>query len=107
MILFDGVDTTRLPRPGESNGKEYHFVTREQFLDLVNEGGFIEHAEFSKNLYGTSVKAVRDVADLGRRCILDIDAQVLLQLTFLLLSSSLPCKKRYLLLALMTSTTFL
>jgi hypothetical protein len=69
-------DTTRGPRPGEINGKEYHFVTREQFLALVDAGGFIEHAVFSKNLYGTSVKAVKDVATLGKRCILDIDAQV-------------------------------
>lgn len=68
-------DTTRKPRPGETNGKEYHFTDRERFLELVDQGAFIEHAEFSNNLYGTTVKAVGDVAELGRRCILDIDAQ--------------------------------
>lgn len=70
------LDTTRSPRPGETNGKEYHFVTREQFVSLVDQGGFIENAQFSGNLYGTSVKAVQDVGEQGRRCILDIDAQV-------------------------------
>jgi len=67
--------TTRLPRPGETDGKEYYFVTREQFLALVDQGAFIEHAQFSSNLYGTTVKAVGDVSKQGRRCILDIDAQ--------------------------------
>ncbi|KAF8320743.1 guanylate kinase [Clavulina sp. PMI_390] len=67
--------TTRSPRPGETDGKEYHFVTREQFLQLIDEGAFIENAQFSGNMYGTSVKAVQDVGKLGRRCILDIDAQ--------------------------------
>jgi len=70
------LDTTRLPRPGETDGKEYYFVTREQFLALVDQGAFIEHAQFSGNFYGTSAKAVGDVAKQGRRCILDIDAQV-------------------------------
>ena len=70
-------DTTRAPRPGEENGVAYHFTTREAFLDLVKADGFIEHAEFSGNMYGTSAKAVRDVASSGggKRCILDIDTQ--------------------------------
>ncbi|CAG8601709.1 3832_t:CDS:2 [Ambispora gerdemannii] len=65
--------TTRKPRPGEEDGKSYHFVTRDQFGQLINENAFIEHAEFSGNLYGTSVKAVRDVEDSGKICILDIE----------------------------------
>jgi guanylate kinase len=69
-------DTTRPPRIGETDGKEYHFVTRRMFKDLLQDGGFIEHAEFSGNFYGTSKQAVRDVAQTNRRCILDIDAQV-------------------------------
>ncbi|KAF8331071.1 P-loop containing nucleoside triphosphate hydrolase protein [Cantharellus anzutake] len=72
---FSVSHTTRSPRAGETNGKEYHFTTREQFLSLVDQGAFIEHAQFSGNLYGTTVKAVQDVAERGRRCILDIDAQ--------------------------------
>lgn len=68
-------DTTRQPRPGEENGSAYHFVTRERFQDLIKQNAFIEHAEFSKNLYGTSAQAVKDVATQGKRCILDIDSQ--------------------------------
>ena len=69
-------DTTRSPRVGEANGREYHFVSRDEFLKLVDAGAFIENAQFSGNLYGTSVQAVKEVANQGRRCILDIDAQV-------------------------------
>ncbi|KAF9005906.1 P-loop containing nucleoside triphosphate hydrolase protein [Cyathus striatus] len=72
---FSVSHTTRSPRPGELDGKQYHFVSRQQFLDLVQEGAFIEHAEFSGNFYGTSRQAVCTVQDQGRRCILDIEAQ--------------------------------
>jgi guanylate kinase len=72
---FSVSHTTRSPRPGELDGKQYHFVSREQFLDLVKDRAFIEHAEFSGNLYGTSRQAVSAVQEQGRRCILDIEAQ--------------------------------
>lgn len=68
--------TTRSPRPGEVDGKDYHFVTRDAFLDGVSRGEFIEHAEFGGNLYGTTIAGVKAVASqAGRRCILDIDMQ--------------------------------
>ncbi|MCJ1390111.1 hypothetical protein MMC18_009094 [Xylographa bjoerkii] len=67
--------TTRAPRPGETNGVEYHFTTRQQFMELMDEGGFIEHAQFGGNYYGTSVKAVKDIAEKGRICILDIEME--------------------------------
>lgn len=69
-------DTTRAPRSGERDGIEYNFTTTESFLKLVDEGGFIEHAQFGGNHYGTSVKAVRDVAEEGRICVLDIEMEV-------------------------------
>lgn len=69
-------DTTRAPRPGEEDGKQYYFVTRDKFKQLLEEGAFIEHAEFSGNFYGTSFMTVRKVSSAGRRCILDIEAQV-------------------------------
>ncbi|THH11671.1 hypothetical protein EW145_g520 [Phellinidium pouzarii] len=69
------VDTTRQPRAGEVDGKAYHFVSKDAFLELRNEGGFIETAEFASNFYGTSKQAVKNVQDEGRRCILDIEAQ--------------------------------
>ncbi|KAG6861346.1 hypothetical protein C0995_001325 [Termitomyces sp. Mi166 len=72
---FSVSHTTRSPRPGEVDGKQYHFVTAQRFRELLPQGAFIEHAEFSGNFYGTSFQAVRSVQELGRRCILDIDAQ--------------------------------
>ncbi|KLO12694.1 guanylate kinase [Schizopora paradoxa] len=72
---FSVSHTTRSPRPGEVDGKDYHFVSRDDFLDLLKSDGFIEHAEFSRNLYGTSRRAVEKVHAEGRRCILDIEAQ--------------------------------
>ncbi|KAM6496922.1 guanylate kinase [Amanita muscaria] len=72
---FSVSHTTRDPRPGEIDGNHYHFVTRQKFLDLVQEGAFIEHAQFSGNHYGTSFEAVRLIQQQGKRCILDIEAQ--------------------------------
>ena len=69
-------DTTRKPRAGEQDGREYNFTTQEAFLALVDEGGFIEHAKFGGNYYGTSVKAVKDVAEKRRICVLDIELEV-------------------------------
>lgn len=74
---FSVSHTTRAPRPGEEHGIAYIFTTKEDFLKLVDEGGFIEHAQFGSNLYGTSVEAVRKVRDEGGRCcILDIEMEV-------------------------------
>jgi len=72
---FSVSHTTRAPRPGETHGKQYFFVSRGAFEELIENGAFIEHAEFSGNLYGTSFETVRHVERDGRRCILDIEAQ--------------------------------
>jgi len=72
---FSVSHTTRSPRPGEQEGKDYYFVTRDAFTSLLHQGGFIEHAEFSDNLYGTSFMAVERVQAEGRRCLLDIESQ--------------------------------
>ncbi|KAF8159726.1 guanylate kinase/L-type calcium channel beta subunit [Crassisporium funariophilum] len=72
---FSVSHTTRNPRPGEVDGKQYHFVPFQRFRELIQQGAFIEHAEFSGNLYGTSFETVRHVEQQGRRCILDIEAQ--------------------------------
>lgn len=71
--------TTRQPRAGEQHGREYHFVTPEDFEDLVQKRGFVEHAQFGGNRYGTSIQAIRDIAEKGRVCILDIEMEVRLQ----------------------------
>ncbi|GAB7361565.1 hypothetical protein MBLNU230_g1617t1 [Neophaeotheca triangularis] len=72
---FSVSHTTRAPRPGEEDGVAYNFTTKEAFNKLVDEGGFIEHAQFGSNFYGTSIKAVKDVAEKGRVCILDIEME--------------------------------
>ncbi|KAA8652250.1 hypothetical protein EYZ11_002319 [Aspergillus tanneri] len=72
---FSVSHTTRAPRLGEEHGREYNFTTKEDFLDLVSQNGFIEHAQFGGNHYGTSVQAVKDIAQKGRICILDIEME--------------------------------
>ncbi|KAL4868194.1 hypothetical protein BDV12DRAFT_107106 [Aspergillus spectabilis] len=72
---FSVSHTTRAPRPGEQHAREYYFTTKEDFLDLVSKNGFIEHAQFGGNHYGTSVQAVKDIAAKERICILDIEME--------------------------------
>ncbi|KAI1961018.1 guanylate kinase [Ophidiomyces ophidiicola] len=72
---FSVSHTTRSPRGGEQDGREYYFTNKDSFLQLVDEKGFIEHAQFGGNYYGTSIKAVKDIGDLGRVCILDIEME--------------------------------
>jgi guanylate kinase len=59
-------DTTRRPRTGELNGVAYHFVDREAFLDLVNQGGFIEYTESYGNLSEVLQRHPWLHTDLGR-----------------------------------------
>ena len=72
---FSVSHTTRNPRPGEANGVDYHFVSKETFEKLIEDGAFLEHATFSGNMYGTSRAAVDSVRESGKICILDIDVQ--------------------------------
>ena len=67
--------TTRPPRPGEVDGVDYHFVSREQFERMVRAGEFLEHAEVFGNHYGTSRQAVERELAAGRDVILEIDWQ--------------------------------
>uniref|UniRef100_A0A915JDX8 guanylate kinase n=1 Tax=Romanomermis culicivorax TaxID=13658 RepID=A0A915JDX8_ROMCU len=67
--------TTRKPRPGEVNGKDYYFVDRDTMLKSIENNEFLEYAEFGGNLYGTSKKAVQDIQSFGKICILDVELQ--------------------------------
>eukprot|EP00054_Salpingoeca_dolichothecata_P014554 m.82492 g.82492 ORF g.82492 m.82492 type:complete len:209 (+) comp21051_c0_seq1:3-629(+) len=67
--------TTREPRVGEKDGRDYHFTTKEKMLAEIAKGNFIESAEFSGNLYGTSRQSVQDVLDQKKICLLDIEKQ--------------------------------
>jgi len=72
---FSVSHTTRAPRTGETDGKQYHFTTVEEMKKMIGEGKFVEHANVHKNMYGTSKEAVEKVIRDGRICILDIDVQ--------------------------------
>lgn len=67
--------TTRPPRPGEINGTDYHFVSREQFLQMAQHGDFLESAEVYGNLYGTSQTWISHEIEKGRDILLEIDWQ--------------------------------
>lgn len=67
--------TTRAPRPGEENGKNYHFVDPSAFKGLVEQGVFFEYAEVFGNFYGTSQLAVEERLAAGVDVILEIDWQ--------------------------------
>jgi guanylate kinase len=67
--------TTRQPRPGEVDGVNYHFVSRDAFEKLIREGAFIEHATYDGNLYGTPLAPLDRVRDAGHDIVLKIDVQ--------------------------------
>lgn len=67
--------TTRSPRPGEVDGKEYFFVTKEEFEANIAKGGFLEYATVFDNYYGTPKEMVINRLERGRNVILDIDVQ--------------------------------
>ena len=67
--------TTRDPRSGEQHGKDYHFVSREDFLAMASRGEFLESAEVYGNLYGTSQIWISQEVAKGRDVLLEIDWQ--------------------------------
>ena len=67
--------TTRPPRPGEIDGVDYHFLTREDFERKIATGKFLEHAQVHGNYYGTLKRAVLDVLHMGGDVLIDIDTQ--------------------------------
>ena len=67
--------TTRAPREGEIDGREYFFVTKESFEEDIKAGNFLEYAQVHGNYYGTSLKPVRDALREGKLVIFDIDVQ--------------------------------
>jgi guanylate kinase len=74
-VSFSVSCTTRKPRAGEQDGKDYHFIGREEFERLVAAGEFIEHANVFGNLYGTRRSVVDAALAEGRDLILEIDWQ--------------------------------
>lgn len=67
--------TTRAPRPGETDGRDYHFVQRDRFQYMLAEGEFLEHAEVYGNFYGTSKGSIAQDLHAGHDVLLEIDWQ--------------------------------
>lgn len=74
-LAFSVSHTTREPRRGEVDGTDYHFVDRAAFERMIAEGRFLEHAEYNRNLYGTSWGEVRPRLERGEDVILEIEVQ--------------------------------
>ena len=67
--------TTRNPRPGEVDGVNYHFLTKEKFENLIETDGMLEYASYCDNYYGTPKKPVEDMLNEGKHVILEIEVQ--------------------------------
>jgi guanylate kinase len=67
--------TTRSPRPGEEEGRDYYFLSTDEFQRRLGEGAFAESAAVHGNLYGTLVSEISRVLDSGRHVVLDVDIQ--------------------------------
>ena len=74
-LVFSVSATTRAPRPGEIDGVHYHFVSNEQYDQLVAEGAFVEYATVHGNRYGTLRSEVYQRLERGENVVLDIDVQ--------------------------------
>ena len=74
-FLFSVSATTRKSRPGEVNGREYHFLTVDEFRERINDGQFLEHAKVFGNLYGTPLEPVMESISNGKNLIFDVDWQ--------------------------------
>lgn len=71
--------TTRTPRSGEVHGKNYFFITKEEFKDCIEKDKFLEWAEFAGNFYGTKKKFINQCLEEGKDVILEIETQGALQ----------------------------
>jgi len=75
QLYYSVSATTRSPRPGEINGKNYYFIDRNKFEQLVAQGEFIEWAEFAGNYYGTPREAVLNKIHSGKLVVLEIELE--------------------------------
>ena len=71
--------TTRQPRPGEVNGKDYYFVSKEEFEQHIREGQMLEYAKYVDNYYGTPLKYINDTLDEGKDVFLEIEVNGAMQ----------------------------
>ena len=74
-ICFSVSVTTRNPRPGEVDGKDYFFISEQQFLEMIDRDELLEHAVYVGNRYGTPKGYVQQMLDEGKNVVLDIEVQ--------------------------------
>lgn len=74
-VYFSVSCTTRAPRPGEVDGVNYYFISREEFQARIDRGEFLEYAEYVGNYYGTSMTVIREKLEKGVDVLLDIEVQ--------------------------------
>ncbi|KAI1813032.1 guanylate kinase [Poronia punctata] len=74
-FAFSVSHTTRAPRPGEAHGVDYHYVTTAEFEKLIEADGFVEHAKFGSNRYGTSKATIQEQSAKGKVVVLDIEME--------------------------------
>jgi guanylate kinase len=76
-VLRSDADTSRSRKEGEVDGQDYHFITRAQFEADILSRKFVEHGEYEKAYYGTSLDAIRSVVNSGKICVLNLHPQSL------------------------------
>ncbi|MGN1304151.1 MAG: guanylate kinase [Oscillospiraceae bacterium] len=74
-IYYSVSATTRAPRPGEVDGVNYHFLSKDEFEKLIENNGVLEYASYCGNYYGTPKKPVEDMLAEGKNVILEIEVQ--------------------------------
>lgn len=77
MFLSLLLDTSRARKDTEVDGQDYHFITRAQFEADILSRKFVEHGEYEKAYYGTSLDAIRSVVNSGKICVLNLHPQSL------------------------------
>ena len=74
-LFFSVSFTTREPRSGEVDGKNYYFITRDEFEGMIARGELLEYTQYQQNYYGTSEKLLQDKLDAGIDVLLDIEVE--------------------------------
>lgn len=78
-LVYSVSCTTRSPRPGETNGLEYYFISKEEFENNINNGKMLEYACYCDNYYGTGAEYVEKLRSEGKDVVLEIEVQGALQ----------------------------
>ncbi len=79
-FIYSVSATTRAPRPTDEDGVNYFFISKEQFMTLIEQNGFLEYAIYNNNFYGTPRSFVEEKLSAGKNVILEIEVQGALQI---------------------------